>query len=208
MTPNADALADTRTSTWPPSRAVPERNAAIAAARQVFLAYEMQPGRVLIGDPDALRRAVGNLLANAVRLSPDGGTVTVATGRIDGWLWLAVDDEGPGTAADDQARAFDRFWRGPAGGRDRRTGLGLAIVRQITESHGGAVAVFSTPGTGSTFVLWLPPIDRADDTPPPLTSPLRSSRATRSGTSGTSPHQRDGVPPAGHGGTPRPWRHR
>ncbi|MEV0716397.1 HAMP domain-containing sensor histidine kinase [Asanoa sp. NPDC050611] len=59
----------------------------------------------------------------------------------------------------------DRFWRKPDGGRDRRTGLGLAIVRQIVESHGGQVAVHSTPGRGSTFVLWLP-LPNADGPPP------------------------------------------
>jgi signal transduction histidine kinase len=175
---SADALADTDVDLAAVAREAGDDFAAIAAARQVFLAYDLQPGLVLIGEPDALRRAGGNLLSNAVRLSPEGGTVTVATGRIDGWLWLAVDDKGPGIAAEDQPRVFDRFWRGSAGGRDRRTGLGLAIVRQITESHGGSVAVFSTPGAGSTFVLWLPSMDRAADTPPPLTSPLRLNRVT------------------------------
>lgn len=58
---------------------------------------------------------------------------------------------------------FDRLWRGAAGARDRRSGLCLAIVRPITESHGGNVAVFSTPGAGSTFVVWLPARNFADD---------------------------------------------
>ena len=98
--------------------------------------------------------------------------MTVSTGRRDGWLWLAVADQGPGISVEDQAHVFDRFWRGAHSSRERRTGLGLAIVRQITESHGGQVALFSTPGMGSTFVLWLPAADRADDIPPPTSSPL------------------------------------
>jgi signal transduction histidine kinase len=85
---------------------------------------------------------------------------------------LAVADRGPGIPPEDQQRVFDRFWRGAYGSRDRRTGLGLAIVRQIVESHGGRVAVFSTPGEGSRFVLWLPPRDRLDDAPPPTESPV------------------------------------
>ncbi|MFI5931382.1 sensor histidine kinase [Actinoplanes sp. NPDC051494] len=142
--------------------------------RPLHLRYTLTPSLPLIGDVDALRRAAGNLLSNAVRLAPTDSTVTVATGRTGSWLWLAVADEGPGIPAEDLPKVFDRFWRGPqpAATKDRRTGLGLAIVRQITESHGGQVAAFSTPGQGSVFVLWLPAATRSDDTPPPALSPL------------------------------------
>ncbi|MBU2669068.1 HAMP domain-containing histidine kinase [Actinoplanes bogorensis] len=144
--------------------------------RALTLRYETAAGLHLIGDADALRRAVGNLLSNALRLAPADSTVTVATGQVGSWLWLAVADEGPGIAPDDLARVFDRFWRGenaepPGGRRERRTGLGLAIVRQIVESHGGRVAAFSAPGNGSTFVLWLPSADRTDAEQPPAGSP-------------------------------------
>jgi signal transduction histidine kinase len=115
-------------------------------------------GLGVIGDAEALRRAVDNLLSNAVRVSPPGGEIVLASGRHGGWAWLAVRDHGPGIAAEHQERVFDRFWRGPDGNRrrDRGTGLGLAIVRQVVESHGGSVAVHSAPGAGATFVLWLP----------------------------------------------------
>jgi signal transduction histidine kinase len=147
--------------------------------------YDLSEGLHLIGDPDALRRAVGNLLSNAVRLAPPDSTITIAAGRVDSWLWLAVADNGPGIAADDLPRVFDRFWRGaamspvspaaPSGPqrRERRTGLGLAIVRQIVESHGGHVAAFSELGRGSTFLLWLPAPDAADSVPPPTVNPWR-----------------------------------
>jgi len=165
---------------------------------RVSFRYDLRDGLTLIGDHDALRRAAGNLLSNAVRLAPAGSTVTIATGRDGGWLWLAVVDQGPGISPRDLPRVFDRFWRGPnpvspvpilaapvspaavsrpvvlraAGrGRERRTGLGLAIVRQIVESHGGQVAAYSTLGVGSTFVLWLPAADRTGDLPPPAASP-------------------------------------
>jgi signal transduction histidine kinase len=112
----------------------------------------------VIGDAEALRRAVDNLLSNAVRVSPPGAEIVLATGHTSGWAWLAVRDHGPGIAPEHQERVFDRFWRGADGtrGRDRGTGLGLAIVRQVVESHGGSVAVHSSPGAGATFVLWLP----------------------------------------------------
>jgi signal transduction histidine kinase len=171
---NADALADTDVDLTAVARDAGEEFTAIAATRRLFLTHHTQPGLPLIGDPDALRRAAGNLLSNAMRLSPEGGTVTIATGRTASWLWLAIADEGPGVAAEDLPHLFDRFWRGTGGIRDSRTGLGLAIVRQIVESHGGTVAVHSTPGSGSTFVLWLPASDRADDTPPPHANPLNS----------------------------------
>jgi signal transduction histidine kinase len=144
--------------------------------------YEVAGGGLtVLGDPDALRRAVGNLLSNAVRLTPQDSTITVAVGRAGSWLWLAVADEGPGVAPDDLPKVFDRFWRGrqPAGGsrpRERRTGLGLAIVRQIVESHGGHVAAFSDLGSGSTFVLWLPAADRTGDDPPPAGNPRPVAR--------------------------------
>jgi signal transduction histidine kinase len=142
--------------------------------RPLRLRYETPDGLRLIGDADALRRAAANLLSNAVRLAPGASTVTIATGRTGSWLWLAVADQGPGIAAEDLPRVFDRFWRGAAtanGSRERRTGLGLAIVRQITESHGGQVAAFSQLGVGSTFVLWLPAADRTGQEPPPAVTP-------------------------------------
>ncbi|BCJ56811.1 sensor histidine kinase [Micromonospora endophytica] len=171
---DTDSMADTDIDLSAVAQEAGEDFTPLAAERGLRLRYALGADLVLIGDPDALRRAAANLLSNAVRLSPLGGAISVATGRVGGWLWLAVVDEGPGIALPDQARVFDRFWRGEGsrgGSGDRRTGLGLAIVRQIVESHGGQAAVHSVPGAGSTFVLWLPAADRDDDSPPPASSP-------------------------------------
>ncbi|GAA3706527.1 HAMP domain-containing sensor histidine kinase [Nonomuraea antimicrobica] len=149
-----------------------EEYATPAAARGVTITRDLGAGLEMTGDSDALRRSVANLLSNAVRLSPPGGTIRAAAGRTDGWLWVAVRDDGPGLREADQERVFDRFWRAEGSRRDRHTGLGLAIVRQIVESHGGRVAVFSRLGEGATFVLWLPPRDGVPGTPPE-DSPLR-----------------------------------
>ncbi|MBF8188948.1 HAMP domain-containing histidine kinase [Nonomuraea sp. K274] len=143
-----------------------EEYAAPAAAKDVTITRNLGRGLEMTGDSDALRRAVANLLSNAVRLSPQGGAIRVAAGRSEGWLWVAVHDDGPGLGEADQERVFDRFWRGESSRRDRHTGLGLAIVRQIVESHGGRVAVFSRLGEGATFVLWLQPRDGVPGTPP------------------------------------------
>ncbi|WP_430785792.1 sensor histidine kinase [Actinoplanes sp. G11-F43] len=172
---DADALTDTDVDLSVVAREAGEES--FLPDRALHLRYRTADGLHLIGDADALRRAAGNLLSNAVRLAPTGSTVTVATGRTRSWLWLAVADQGPGIAAEDLPRVFDRFWRGAGTNpsRQRRTGLGLAIVRQITESHGGQVAAFSEFGVGSTFVLWLPAGDRTGTEPPPRESPFRGA---------------------------------
>ncbi|MGP4022529.1 sensor histidine kinase [Actinomadura sp. 3N407] len=145
----------------------------LAAARGLTIERRLRDGLTVIGDHDALRRAVGNLLSNAVRLARVGTQITVAADRTGGWQWIAVRDAGPGIHADDQDRVFDRFWRGSdtRRSRDRRTGLGLAIVRSIVEAHNGHVRLFSTPDVGSTFVLWFPlfsPTGQAPGVPPDL----------------------------------------
>jgi len=131
----------------------------LAEERGIRLERRLAAGPMVIGDAEALRRAVDNLLSNAVRLAPAGSGIVVAVGSREGWSWLAVRDEGPGIAPADQPRVFDRFYRGAGTGASRVNGgpgLGLAIVRQVVESHGGTVALHSVPGRGSTFVLWLP----------------------------------------------------
>jgi signal transduction histidine kinase len=129
-----------------------------AAAREIVLDRAIAPGVVVTGDRDALKRAVANLLENAVRLAPEGSRIRLATGSEGGRAWIAVADEGPGIAPEDQPHVFDRFWRADKGRSraDGGTGLGLAIVRQIAESHGGHVRLQSKPGVGSSFVIWLP----------------------------------------------------
>ena len=129
-----------------------------AEARGLHLVWSAAPELDVVGDRNALRQALANLLANATRLAPTGSTVGVRAGREGPWVWLAVDDQGPGIAAEDQAAVFQRFWRGyPSGDTgDRRSGLGLTIVRQVVQAHGGEVKLVSAPGVGSTFALWLP----------------------------------------------------
>ncbi|MQA03460.1 MAG: HAMP domain-containing protein [Streptosporangiales bacterium] len=145
----------------------------LAAERGLTIARAIQGGLLTIGDHDALRRAVGNLLSNAVRLTPTHTTLTVAAGRNGTWLWAAVSDAGPGIPDADQLQVFDRFWRSADGDSgSRRTGLGLAIVRQIVEAHGGHVRLFSAVGEGSTFVMWLAPRDGSGAGGPPEGNPL------------------------------------
>ncbi|CAB4601040.1 unannotated protein [freshwater metagenome] len=147
-----------------------------AIAAGVHLVHHAPAGLWVIGDRLALRQALGNLLANAIRYSPEGTTVRLR-GGIDGpWVWLAVEDQGAGIDPDDQDRVFQRFWRGnPREGREQgRSGLGLTIVRQIAEAHGGEVKLVSQVDHGSAFALWLPalaPTEPQLPLPPPPPPP-------------------------------------
>jgi heavy metal sensor kinase len=143
-----------------------------AEARGIVLDRAVAPGVVVMGDGDALKRAVANLLENAVRLAPSGSRIRLAVGSERGLAWIAVADEGPGIAPEDQPRVFDRFWRADkARSRaDGGTGLGLSIVRQIAQSHGGDVQLQSKLGVGSTFTIWLPVADVITDPSPRIGS--------------------------------------
>ncbi len=139
-------------------RDVVDEHRLLAQDRPLRVITRLSPGPVVYADPESLSRALANLLSNAIRLAPKDSELTIASGSSGGWAWVAVRDQGPGIAAEEQQRVFDRFRRAQNGGR-RGTGLGLAIARQIVESHEGKLTVFSTLGVGSTFVIWLP--DRA-----------------------------------------------
>lgn len=104
------------------------------------------------GRPSRLERAVGNLLDNAAKWSPPGGTIDVRL--ADGAL--VVSDEGPGIDEADLARVFDRFYRADAARSRPGSGLGLAIVRQIVEDHGGRVIAGRAPGGGAAVGFRLP----------------------------------------------------
>jgi signal transduction histidine kinase len=135
-----------------------EEFATSAESKGIRLASESAPDLWVDGDRHALRQALANLLANAVRLSPSGTTINVRAGAQGPWVWMSVEDEGPGIAPQDQARVFQRFWKGERGnGRGEvRSGLGLTIVRQVAQAHGGEVKLVSEPGRGSAFAVWLP----------------------------------------------------
>lgn len=104
------------------------------------------------GEESTLERAVTNLLDNAVKWSPDGGTVRVHL--VEGVL--TVDDEGTGIAEEDRTKVFDRFYRSDDSRSMPGSGLGLAIVAQAAQRHGGAVRADRAPSGGARLVLWVP----------------------------------------------------
>ena len=113
------------------------------------------PDQVIVhGDPDALARALTNLVVNAIRLAPADSTITISVGCDDRDAIVSVADEGPGIAGPDRESVFDRFWRGRDAGQG--LGLGLSIVRQIAERHGGRAELVSSDATGSVFRIVVP----------------------------------------------------
>ncbi|MFD6100734.1 ATP-binding protein [Nocardiopsis flavescens] len=112
----------------------------------------------LVADRTRMLQVLGNLVGNAVRHTPAGGTVTVRAHRAGAEAVIRVADTGVGIAEEDLPHVFDRFWRADKS-RNRRTGgsgLGLAIVRGLVELHGGTVAVSSAPGEGTAFTVRMP----------------------------------------------------
>jgi two-component system phosphate regulon sensor histidine kinase PhoR len=130
-----------------------------AAAKQIDLRTELPAGSlVALADDEGVRTILSNLIDNALKYTPSGGSVTIR-GSVDGdFVALEVEDTGIGIAPQDQARIFERFYRVDKA-RSRElggTGLGLSIVKHLAQSFGGEVGVTSQPGRGSTFRVELP----------------------------------------------------
>jgi signal transduction histidine kinase len=118
------------------------------------------PSELLVANVDAKRieQVLRNLLDNAIKYSPEGGTITVQ-GRRDKWQVLVlVNDQGIGIPAEERGKIFERFYRveNEVTRRMRGAGLGLAVCQGIVEAHGGRIWVESQPGAGSTFCFTLP----------------------------------------------------
>ena len=105
------------------------------------------------GDRRGVIQVLVNLLGNAVRHSPEGGSVTVELSRGEATGNVAIADQGKGIATEDQERIFEKFERLEDGGG---AGLGLAIARRLARSMGGEVSLQSTPGEGARFTVSLP----------------------------------------------------
>jgi two-component system phosphate regulon sensor histidine kinase PhoR len=133
----------------------------LAERRTIRLQLKAEPPLTVMGDGSRLHRAVLNLLDNALRFSPEGGTVWVEIEATAGWCLLTVRDEGPGLSEDDLEHMFERFYRGdPSRMRSDRggSGLGLAIVQQIAVTHGGRIQASNHPQGGAVMELLLPAV--------------------------------------------------
>jgi two-component system OmpR family sensor kinase len=141
---------------------------AVETARAVeperSIELEAAPAAV-VGDRDRLRQLVDNLLGNVRSHTPPGSPVRVRVGSQDGRVVLEVADSGPGLAAEDAERVFERFFRAdPSRARaSGGVGLGLSIVAAVAQAHAGDVSVRSAPGDGAVFRVELPSSARGPD---------------------------------------------
>lgn len=130
-------------------------NSAIARAKRrgPSLSFDVELNPLyLVGEPDSLERAITNLLDNAVKFSPPGGTIHVL---LEGDR-LRISDQGPGIPDDELPHVFDRFWRSPSARNAPGSGLGLSIVAQTIKAHGGWVKAGRSAEGGAEFIVRLP----------------------------------------------------
>jgi len=136
------------------------RQARIIAADSVHIQLGHEDQAIIQGDADRLRQLLINLVINAVKHTPAGGTVTLSLHRETEWVRIAVADTGRGIGSKDLPHIFDRFYRVQENGHKSGSGLGLSIAQWIAQAHNGQITVDSDIGQGSTFTLWLPRNDK------------------------------------------------
>ncbi len=136
-----------------------------AQEKQIKLKAYLTSNLYMLGEPVRLNRLFSNLIENALKYTPKGGTVEIETSREGHSLRISVRDTGIGIAPESLKHIFDRFWRADKSRsyRSGGSGLGLAIAQAIAQSHGGSITVTSKVGSGSCFTVRL----RACATPPP-----------------------------------------
>jgi signal transduction histidine kinase len=135
-----------------------------AAEKKIALHSQIDPLPSMVADADRLAQVFANLLDNALKYTPNGGTITLTAQLGSGGVVVSVTDTGSGIPAEDLPHIFERFYRvekSKAAGRGY--GLGLAITKEIVQAHGGAISVESVSGLGTKFTVRLP-LAQSDDT--------------------------------------------
>ncbi len=134
-----------------------------AAAQKVTLQAKCETDVELNADYDRLDQVLSNLVANALRYTPEDGSITLTAQATAEQVVITVADNGAGIAAEDLPYIFDRFWKGDrARTRDGAgSGLGLAIARQLVRAHGGSIEAASQVGQGTTFTISLPNVEES-----------------------------------------------
>ncbi|MBM3769578.1 MAG: HAMP domain-containing histidine kinase [Acidobacteria bacterium] len=145
-----------------------------AADENIALTWSSDPDSLVSGDRTQLERLVTNLLANAIKYTPGGGSVAVSVVRRESAVELVVADTGIGIAAEHLPHVFERFYRVKRDHPQKGLGLGLSFVAWIVRAHGGATNVQSELGMGTTFRVTLPRTGAAGVTPVP--APLAEAR--------------------------------
>src|SRR6266849_903198 len=120
----------------------------------------------LTADERRLKQALFNVISNAIKFTPAGGTIRLSASRDDGEVTLVVADTGVGIPSEDQARVFEKFERGNPQARQSGAGLGLSLVKSFIELHGGRVEIVSEANKGTTITLFLPADPTANQSEP------------------------------------------
>jgi len=142
---------------------------ALAQAKQIMLQCEAAPELLITADESLLRRMFVNLLDNAIKYTPKGGTVAVSCSRSDSFYSVSISDNGPGIPPELQPRIFERFFRVEKSRPNLETatggaGLGLAICKWIAEAHQGRLELTRSDATGSTFTFFISVADSPNST--------------------------------------------
>ncbi len=138
-------------------REICDRYIQVAQGKHITFKVPRFRGNAIIkADPIMVQRAITNLIDNALKFTPEGGTIEVSIMREKGAIQIVVKDTGPGIAPENHERIFDRKVRIQQRKHIRGLGLGLFIVKNVAMKHGGRTWVESAPGEGSTFYLTLP----------------------------------------------------
>ena len=143
-------------SDWLPTVLLPWRAAALE--KDVRWTAEIPPNLPTLDiDPKRMAQVIGNLVSNAIKYTPEGGSVSLLAGSDTNEAWVQVSDSGPGIEIEEQGRIFEPFYRSQ---QERRfpqgLGLGLTIARDLVEAHSGRLELNSIPGQGSQFTIYLP----------------------------------------------------
>jgi heavy metal sensor kinase len=127
--------------------------------------YDLPEAHRMRGDARLIQRLLANLLDNAIKYTPSGGSVSIGLAEKEGRPIITVKDTGIGITAADLPRIFERFYRGDRSRSQEGIGLGLSLARAIARAHGGDLTASSTPQQGSTFTVTLAPADNGAATP-------------------------------------------
>jgi signal transduction histidine kinase len=140
------------------ARRCAEEQSLLARERRIALAVDVPDGLSVLADAELLPRVILNLLGNALKFTPEGGRVRLSARGGGNGVELSLDDTGPGIAAEELPRLFDRYHQAKAKreGKVRGTGLGLAFCRLALTAMKGDIRVESKPGEGSRFIVRLP----------------------------------------------------
>ena len=128
----------------------------LAAGKSIRIELAPVAELTVCADRERILQVLSNLLANAVKFTPEGGRITVSAARDGGSVRVSVSDTGPGIAAEHVPHLFEQFWQAASGTRRGGAGLGLHIAHGIVQAHAGRIWVESEPGCGATFHFTLP----------------------------------------------------